>query len=126
MIRWKAFSELSANMQKKTRYGAIADLIVMKKSKVGIACLSDTKENELMWTHYAGNYSGVCIEYDAERLVQALPSGVRLVRVGYNEHPHLVTGSSRRRPQKFSHTRNSIGLTNVNGGSWENRTSWSR
>jgi len=27
------------------------------------SCRAAPPENELMWTHYAGNYSGICIEY---------------------------------------------------------------
>ena len=44
-----------------------------------------------MWTHYAGNYSGICIEYYADRLRNGLPDSVSLVRLGYDERPPRLT-----------------------------------
>lgn len=36
------------------------------KSNVGILCLTENPLNILMWSHYGGNHSGVCIGFDSE------------------------------------------------------------
>jgi hypothetical protein len=87
----EGFYRPSSAVKKKGNYEQIAALVSAGKSGVGIASLSDTKENELMWTHYAGNYSGICIEYYANRLLNGLPDGVSLVRLGYDERPPRLT-----------------------------------
>lgn len=33
-----------------------------------MTCFSETNNNTLMWSHYAKQYSGVCVEYDIKRL----------------------------------------------------------
>ena len=42
------------------------------KSDHGIACFSETNENELMWAHYADNYAGICIRYKTQGLMDGL------------------------------------------------------
>lgn len=34
------------------------------KEKIRITCLSEKKDSILMWSHYADNHKGICIEYD--------------------------------------------------------------
>lgn len=34
------------------------------KEEVAITCFSEVNNEQLMWAHYAGSYSGFCIEYD--------------------------------------------------------------
>lgn len=34
------------------------------KTKTGIACLTETEDSLLMWSHYANNHCGMCVEYD--------------------------------------------------------------
>ena len=46
-----------------------------------------------MWTHYAGNYSGICIRYYAERLRDGLSSKLSFVRLGYDESPPRLSKS---------------------------------
>lgn len=49
-----------------------------------------------MWTHYADNYSGICISYYAKRLLRGLPNDVNLVRLAYVDKPPLIaTGHAR-------------------------------
>jgi hypothetical protein len=43
-----------------------------------------------MWAHYADNYSGICIEYDARTLLDGLPDHVRLVRLAYGDSPPTI------------------------------------
>jgi hypothetical protein len=61
------------------------------KSDHGIACFSETNENELMWAHYADNYAGICIRYKTQGLMDGLPGDVRLVRVAYGDAPPPVS-----------------------------------
>ncbi len=56
----------------------------------GIASFSETKEHELMWAHYAGNYSGICIEYSVSPLLENLPDDHELVRMTYNEQAPML------------------------------------
>ncbi|MBY0296333.1 MAG: DUF2971 domain-containing protein [Methylobacterium sp.] len=65
--------------------------IYAAKQKIGIVSFSDDKSNDLMWAHYAGNYSGICIRYRAEELLASLPDGVRLARLGYSDRLPRLT-----------------------------------
>lgn len=44
--------------------------IKMKKMEdlVAMTCLTEKNDNTLMWSHYACNHSGICIEYDLKKL----------------------------------------------------------
>jgi hypothetical protein len=43
-----------------------------------------------MWTHYAGNYTGICLSYSTIDLVRGLPKSVHLVRLAYVDEPPTV------------------------------------
>jgi hypothetical protein len=81
---------LTLRLAKKPHAGAALDAITTGQTSVGIASLSDTLDNDLMWTHYANDWSGLCIEYHAQRLVAALPPEATIVRMAYNEKPSWV------------------------------------
>jgi hypothetical protein len=34
-------------------------------AKLGVFCMSEEPENMLMWSHYAGSHTRICIEYDS-------------------------------------------------------------
>lgn len=87
----EGFYRPSSLLKNKSDYAKIARTIIDKKTGIGISSFSDTRENELMWTHYAGNYSGICIEYYAQRLLDSLPCDVSLVHLGYGDAPPRVT-----------------------------------
>jgi hypothetical protein len=74
-----------------------ADRIMAKsvdmKTTIGIACFSESKEIELMWAHYAGNYSGICVGYATKRLQNRLGDKTRLVKVAYGDTMPLLTAS---------------------------------
>ncbi|EJT6665860.1 DUF2971 domain-containing protein [Clostridium perfringens] len=38
------------------------------RNNLAIACLSETNDNILMWSHYANNHKGICLEYDFEEI----------------------------------------------------------
>ncbi|MGI9653036.1 DUF2971 domain-containing protein [Chryseobacterium sp. RLHN22] len=39
------------------------------KEEIGVYCLSTDFLNEQLWAYYASSYSGYCIEYDLEKLI---------------------------------------------------------
>lgn len=56
----------SSLLRRHPDYRVIADDIKSQKLDFGIACFSESHENMLMWAHYAGNFSGICIEYSTK------------------------------------------------------------
>lgn len=38
------------------------------RDSLAITCLSETNDNILMWSHYANNHKGICLEYDFEEI----------------------------------------------------------
>jgi Protein of unknown function (DUF2971) len=92
----EGFFRPSSSLTKRGDFEQFFRRMRMNKIKVGIASFSDTKENELMWTHYAGNYTGICIEFYAHRLLRALPSDVNLIRMGYDDVPPRISARDMR------------------------------
>jgi hypothetical protein len=86
----EGFYRPSRILSGKSDYNDIVREITDRKSDVGIACFTETHENVLMWTHYAGNYTGMCISYSANALLSGLPNHVNLVRLAYVEEPPLI------------------------------------
>jgi hypothetical protein len=92
----EGFYRPSSRLKDKGNYNRILKQITSMKTNVGMACFSDTKENVLMWTHYAGNHTGICLAYSTRRLIDGLPSYVSLVRLAYGDDPPLLsTGDAR-------------------------------
>jgi hypothetical protein len=71
-------------------YQSIIYAIYERKVELGIACFSEIRHSELMWAHYAGNHTGICIEYSAPNLLKALPEAAHMVRVGYVDEPPVL------------------------------------
>lgn len=57
--------------------------VLFAKQQMGICCFSDTHENDLMWVHYAGEYSGICVKYSTHDLDDGLKD-VYAVRMQYD------------------------------------------
>lgn len=71
--------ELVLNEWKKLR--------VTYKEEVAISCFSEEKDSHLMWAHYAGGYTGFCIEYDFKQSYDiSLQRGIGKVKYT-NERP---------------------------------------
>ena len=83
----EGFYAPSARLTREPHWRETYRNILNAKRAVGIACFSETYENELMWAHYADNYRGICIGYSAVKLRDNLPASARLVRVAYAETP---------------------------------------
>ncbi len=60
--------------------------------KVGVTCFSKRPDNFLLWSYYADNHKGFCVEFDINALLYQYP-GTKLYRVSY---PKTV------RPTRFS------------------------
>lgn len=92
---YRPSSRLKGRIEKnKERYQRFIDHLYDQKSEIGICCFSDTKESELMWTHYADNYAGICVTYRAQRLVAGLPDDVSVVHLSYGDSPSRVSSKS--------------------------------
>jgi hypothetical protein len=81
----------STRLSGSADYRRIVKAINDRQVDVGIASFSEVKHSELMWTHYTGNHTGICISYYAKGLFDTLPNGVHLVRVGYSDSPPLIS-----------------------------------
>jgi hypothetical protein len=83
----EGFYNPTLRVQHLDAYARVAHELVDQKHMLGICCLTDTPDNELMWTHYAENYTGICVSYRPHRLLKGLPDHAHLVRVGYGIAP---------------------------------------
>lgn len=66
----------------------LGELPVRLKSQWRVGCLADTNKNQLMWSHYANNHEGFCLEYD---LYELFDIGELLLPVKYEGE--IVKGS---------------------------------
>ena len=71
--------------KKSANYRAVRSAISDRKSEIGICSSSETRDQELMWAHYAHQFSGICIEYSLSSLLSLLPKDASFVRMFYDE-----------------------------------------
>jgi hypothetical protein len=83
----EGFYEPSIRLTKDNDFTRVASEIVTEKRAIGICCFSDTHDNELMWAHYASNYTGICVGYRPQPLIDGLPDNVHLIRLAYGNQP---------------------------------------
>ncbi len=86
----EGYFALTDRLQRRSNVDSVSQAIMEGKTGVGIASMSDSFTNDLMWTHYASNWTGICIEYRAKTLIAALPEDATIVRMAYNEEPAKV------------------------------------
>ena len=77
----------SRRAKKDTNFSMAVDAIYDAKLGFGLCCFSDTHNNELMWTHYANNYSGICVGYQPRPLLNRLSKNFHLIRMSYGNEP---------------------------------------
>jgi hypothetical protein len=77
-------------LRETERYRAIRTEIRENKAQIGICSFSEVHDHELMWAHYADQFSGICIGYNFSKLLSHLPGDVSFVRMYYNEKVPLV------------------------------------
>lgn len=72
-------------LRKSPNYRAIKSAIIDHKAQIRMCSFSEVHDNELMWTHYANQFTGICIAYNLSRLLRKLGEEVTFVRMYYNE-----------------------------------------
>jgi hypothetical protein len=75
----------SRHFREKENYRAIRQSILDNKSLIGMCSFSEARNHELMWAHYADQFSGICISYSFSKLLRFLPDNVSFVRMFYDE-----------------------------------------
>jgi hypothetical protein len=79
------------NVSREQRgYDRFVESVRSEKLGIGIASLSETWDNELMWAHYADGFRGICITYKLERLLDGLGDEHALARVAYGDRPYYL------------------------------------
>lgn len=69
-------------------------IIAEAKNSMGIASLSEVKDHEPMWAHYADQFSGICISYITRKLIRSLAHSFDVVRMSYNEEPPVLLNNN--------------------------------
>jgi len=86
----------SSNVLRESEdYRIVRQAIHDDKVNIGICSLSEVHDHELMWAHYADQFSGICIEYNLSRLLSNLPEDVDFVRMFYDERGPTVYRSKK-------------------------------
>lgn len=75
----------SALLRKSARYRAVRAAIRDNKTRIGMCSFSEVCDHELMWAHYAHQFSGICVASSLSRLLKSLGDEIRFVRMYYNE-----------------------------------------
>lgn len=75
----------SSSLRKSVTYRAIRSAIRENKARIGICSFSEVYDHELMWAHYADQFTGICVAYSLTRLLNKLPGTISFVRMYYNE-----------------------------------------
>lgn len=82
----------------KGNYTKLTNTIFDQKAALGIASLTESWNNDLMWAHYADQFYGICVRYDFKKMLSGLPEGCSLTRVLYCDKPLLMDSSTLRNP----------------------------
>lgn len=82
----EGFYEPSVRLKREPEWRKTFRSILEAKQTVGIACFTETYDNEIMWAHYAGNYQGACISYSTAKLMDYLPK-TELAKMAYADAP---------------------------------------
>jgi len=86
----EGFYRASTRLQERQDYDDFTESVRNEKLGIGIASLSETWNNELMWAHYADSFRGICISYSVSRLLSGLPRSCALSRVAYGDRPYFL------------------------------------
>jgi DUF2971 family protein len=86
----EGFYRASTSVRERRDYDNFTQSVRDEKLGIGIASLSETWNNELMWAHYADSFRGICISYSVSRLLSGLPQRCALSRVAYGDKPYFL------------------------------------
>lgn len=70
---WRDSYKNALARKNKYPHGFPPDAEEFYKQNMGISCFSETRDNLLMWSHYADNHAGVCIGFRHHVLKVCLP-----------------------------------------------------
>lgn len=74
--------EKTRNMddQKLQRHKQVHEKIRQNMSRMGIFSMSAVKDEILLWSHYAEEHKGFCIEFDVPRMNLSVPASLREIK----------------------------------------------
>lgn len=90
----EGFYRSNARQRENSDYDQFSESVRSEKLGLGIASLSETWNNELMWAHYADGFRGICVAYPLARLLDGLNDDHALARVAYGDKPHYLNLSA--------------------------------
>lgn len=71
--------------RKKYKEGVIEQITKTVREETGIYCFTKSKDNILMWSHYADNHKGICLEFNHSDSKLLLTKKVNY----YNDYPRI-------------------------------------
>lgn len=81
----QSIEEVSNFLNNNYQFGDAFMKLLNIKKLVGVYSLTELSNNQVMWTEYAGDYTGFCIEYDIDKfLVENLKYQEKLLQVKYS------------------------------------------
>ncbi|USI73572.1 DUF2971 domain-containing protein [Sphingomonas morindae] len=92
----EGFYRSNGSAMENPGYEEFVETVRQEKLGLGIASLSETWDNELMWAHYADGFRGICVAYPMARLLECLDGTHALARVAYGDRPHYLNLSAMR------------------------------
>lgn len=107
-----ARSKYRAQLASDSHWREMTQAPVRTFSQMGVYCLSELNDNILMYSHYAGNHTGVCLEFEA-RVGEPLFAAAQKVMYS-TEYPTITMATE----SEFDRTWTLL-LTKANGWSYE-------
>lgn len=86
----EGFFRSSSMVRESERYREFITAVRSEKLSIGIASMSETWDNELMWAHYADGFRGICVRYSVQNLLSGLGDQAALARIAYGDRPHYL------------------------------------
>ncbi|MCI5225410.1 MAG: DUF2971 domain-containing protein [Candidatus Electrothrix sp. AX2] len=81
------------NTPKENRKKALSESWETKKNNVinnlGVVCFSESRSNILMWSHYASDHKGVCIEYNSNERPIKFWKNFKFHKVTYQDERNI-------------------------------------
>lgn len=69
----QSIEEVSNFLNKNYQFGDAFMKLLNIKKLVGVYSLTELSNNQIMWSEYAGDYTGFCIEYDIDKFLKESP-----------------------------------------------------
>ncbi len=81
----------TVSLKQMDDYDEFVQDVKSRKLGLGIACFSESWDNELMWAHYADGFRGICIAYSVPKLLSSLDGpAYSLARIAYGDRPYKI------------------------------------